>query len=277
MKKNKKQIFSVGKQVINIFIGLLILSPIIYALNISLMKTADILSIPAKFFPRSLTIENYKLAINTTPLLRYMINSLLIATITSIVRIIIASLAAYGFSFFEFRLKKILFTLVLFTILMPGKVLVVSNYQTVSSLGLINTYLGIMVVFFVNALNIFMLRQAFMTFPKELKEASELDGLSNFGFYRKILLPLNIPVITTVFISSFIQMWNEYVWPLLVTNQENMRTVQLGVSMFTQADVGTNYGALMASSIVALLPVAILFTIFRRQIIGGTMAGSVKG
>lgn len=274
---NKRSKASLIKQIFCILIGFLILIPIIYALNISLMPASDILSIPPKFFPENVTLDNYKAAVSASPMLRYMFNSLLIASITSVVRIIVASLAAYGFSFFEFRGKRIIFTLVLFTILMPGDVLVVSNYQTVSKLGLINTYLGIMIVFFVNALNIFMLRQSFMTFPKELKEASELDGLSNFGFYWKILLPLNIPVITAVLISSFIQMWNEYVWPLLVTNEESMRTVQLGVTMFSSADVGTNYGPLMAAAILALLPVSILFIVFRKHIISGSMAGSVKG
>ncbi len=208
---------------------------------------------------------------------RYIFNSLIVAIVTTVVRILLAILAAYGFTFFEFKGKNFLFTLMLVSILIPKNVLVVSNYQTISQMNLIDTYLGMMIVFFINAMNVFILRQNFLTFPKELKESTELDGLGNWGFLWKILFPLNRSVVTTVFITSFIQMWNEYVWPLLVTNKQEMRTVQLGITMFSQSDVGTNYGSVMAASIIALIPVSVLFFIFRKQIIGGAMSGSVKG
>lgn len=275
MKKEVKRRILI--QIISIILGIMIIIPILYIFNISLMPVDEVLSIPPKFFPKKITFENYIYVFKNTKMLRYMLNSFLVASITSVMRLFLASLTAYGFSFYEFKGKNILFVLILLTILMPIKVLVVSNYQTVSDFGLIDTYLGMMIVFFINALNIFMLRQNFMTFPKELKEAAELDGLSNWKFYWKILLPLSIPVLTTIFISSFIQMWNEYVWPLLVTNKDALRTVQLGVTMFSSSDTGTSYGPLSAAAILSLLPVAVVFIIFRKRIISGTMSGSVKG
>lgn len=272
--KKYKNVFT---QIMAILIGILIMIPIIYAFNISVSPTSSIMSIPPTFFPEKVTLEHYVYIFKHTKIIRFMFNSLFIASVISIMRLLTASLASFGFSFFDFKGKNLLFNLVIMTILMPGNILLVSNYQTVSKLGLIDTYLGIMIVFFINALNVFMLRQSFMTFPKELKEASVLDGLTNWKFFWKILMPLNIPVLTSVFITSFIQMWNEYIWPLLVTNHEKMRTVQLAVTTFAQSDTGTIYGPLMATAITSLIPVAIIFVIFRKQIIGGTMSGSVKG
>lgn len=130
--------------------------------------------------------------------------------------------------------------------MIPGDVVLVTNYQTVSRLGLVNTYLGMMVVFLVSAMNIFIMRQNFLTFSKEIKEASEVDGCGNFRFFATILLPLNKPVITTVFISAFMGTWNTYLWPMMVTNQNELRTIQVGVTMlnFPEGTVYTNYGCI---------------------------------
>lgn len=263
-------------QMFYILLGCFIMLPVFYALNISLMPADQVLSTTPSFWPRSITIENYRIALSSSPMMRFMLNSLLIATITSITRVVIASLAAYGFSFFNFKGKNTLFYLCMLALLIPSDVLTVSNYQTVARLGLINTYLGIMIIFLVNAQNIFILRQNFMTFSTEVKEATELDGCSDFKFYWKFLLPINRPAITTVFISSFIAMWNEYTWTLLVTNSTELRTVQVGVTMLNFPD-GVTYGPIMAASIISLIPVVFIFIIFRKQIVGGLTAGAVKG
>ena len=140
----------------------------------------------------------------------------------------------------------------------------------------INTYMGMMIVFFVSANNIFMMRQYYLTFSKDLKEASEVDGCGNIRFFCTILLPLSTPIITTIFISSFISTWNTYLWPMLVTNDNLMRTVQVGVTMLNFPE-GSTYGPVMAASMIVLLPTLAVFVIFRRQIVGGIMGGAVKG
>lgn len=274
--KRKKVVKNVLFQIFAVIVGIVIISPIIYAFFISIMPSNQILSNPPKLIPRSVTLDHYKSAISATTLGRYMLNSLVLAGVSSIVRIITASMAAYAFAFYEFKGKNFIFAIVMGTVMIPGDVVLVTNYQTVSRLGLVNTYLGMMVVFLVYAMNIFIMRQNFLTFSKEIKEASEVDGCGNFRFFATILLPLNKPVITTVFISAFMGTWNTYLWPMMVTNQNELRTIQVGVTMLNFPE-GTVYGPIMAASILALLPIAVIFVIFRRQIVGGLMGGAVKG
>ena len=274
--KRKKVVKNVLFQIFAVIVGIVIISPIIYAFFISIMPSNQILSNPPKLIPRSVTLDHYKSAISATTLGRYMLNSLVLAGVSSIVRIITASMAAYAFAFYEFKGKNFIFAIVMGTVMIPGDVVLVTNYQTVSRLGLVNTYLGMMVVLLVSAMNIFIMRQNFLTFSKEIKEASEVDGCGNFRFFATILLPLNKPVITTVFISAFMGTWNTYLWPMMVTNQNELRTIQVGVTMLNFPE-GTVYGPIMAASILALLPIAVIFVIFRRQIVGGLMGGAVKG
>lgn len=274
--KRKKVVKNVLFQIFAVIVGIVIISPIIYAFFISIMPSNQILSNPPKLIPRSVTLDHYKSAISATTLGRYMLNSLVLAGVSSIVRIITASMAAYAFAFYEFKGKNFIFAIVMGTVMIPGDVVLVTNYQTVSRLGLVNTYLGMMVVFLVSAMNIFIMRQNFLTFSKEIKEASEVDGCGNFRFFATILLPLNKPVITTVFISAFMGTWNTYLWPMMVTNQNELRTIQVGVTMLNFPE-GTVYGPIMAASILALLPIVVIFVIFRRQIVGGLMGGAVKG
>ena len=139
-----------------------------------------------------------------------------------------------------------------------------------------NTYFGMMVVFFVSAMNIFQLRQSFKTFATSLKEAAHIDGCSNFNFFIRILLPTNFSTILTVFITAFIGTWNTYLWPLLVTNKTEMRTVQVGITMLNFSE-GTVYGPIMAASMIVLLPSLVLFLTFQKKIVTGMMAGGVKG
>lgn len=275
-KKKAKIIKSILFQLFALTLGLIIIAPIIYALLISLMPADQILSRPPKFIPKPIIWENYKKAVTLTTLGRFMLNSLIIAGISSVVRVITASMAAFAFSFFNFKGRNTIFMLFLGTIMIPADIVLVTNYQTVARLGLVNTYVGMMIVFLVSATNIFMMRQYFLTFSVTLKEASYVDGCSNLRFFLQILLPLSTPVITTIFISAFIGTWNTYLWPMLVTNQNLMRTVQVGITMLNFPD-GTVYGPIMAASILVLLPTVVIFVIFQKRIVGGIMGGAIKG
>ena len=203
-------------------------------------------------------------------------NSLILAATSSMVRVIVSALAAFAFAFLDFPCKNLIFMAMLATIMIPADVVLVANYRTVSGMGLINTYLGMMIVFFVSAMNIFQFRQSFKTFATTLKEAAHIDGCSNFTFFLRILLPTNISTVLTVFITAFIGTWNTYLWPLLVTNKTEMRTVQVGITMLNFSE-GTVYGPIMAASIMVLLPSLILFLTFQKRIVSGMMAGGVKG
>ncbi len=271
----KKALDSILYQVFALSLGLVIITPIIYAALISFMPADQILSRPPSFIPRKWILDNYRLAITTTTLARFMLNSLVLAGVSSVVRVVVAAMAAYAFSFYKFRGRNLLFMLFMGTIMIPGDIVLVTNYQTVARMGLINTYLGMMTIFFCSATNIFMMRQYFLTFSSTIKEAATMDGCSNLRFFLQILLPLSTPVMTTIFISAFIGTWNTYLWPMLVTNDNNMRTVQVGVTMLNFPD-GIVYGPVMAASILVLLPTLLVFLFFQKKIVSGIMGGAVK-
>ena len=277
--KKLKGIKEIGYQAICLLIGLALTLPVIYAVCISFMPQSEILTQELRFFPSEFGyFENYKIVFAQTKILRFMFNSFVMASVSSLIRIIVASLAAFSFAFFEYKGKNILFLMVIASLIIPPDVLVVQNYFTTAELGLVNTYLGMMLIFFVSAMNIFMMRQNFMSYSKTLREAALVDGCSNFKFYAKILMPSNMPTIITVFISSFVGTWNTYLWPLLVTNVDNMRTAQVAVTMLN-INEGSSYGpgVVMAAAVIILLPSILVFFIFQRKIVGGVMAGAVKG
>ena len=274
--KNRHKSSGIVLQLLYLLLGLTIAFPIIYAFFISFMEPSQVLSEGVNLIPRHWTLENYRTALTSAPILRFMLNSLIIALGSSVVRVIMASMAAFAFAFLKFPCKNLIFMAMLATIMIPADVVLVANYRTVSTLGWIDSYLGMMVVFFVSAMNIFQLRQSFLTFSSSLKDAAHIDGCSNFTFFVRILIPTNISTVLTVFITAFIGTWNTYLWPLLVTNRTEMRTVQVGITMLNFSE-GTVYGPIMAASMIVLLPSLILFLTFQKKIVTGMMAGGVKG
>lgn len=273
MKEKKSVSFLV--QLVCVLFALMILFPILYALSVSFMEQKDVLSRPPNLLPPSPTIKNYLQAFTRTALGRYLVNSFVVATLSSVSRMVLGAMAAFAFAFFEFKGKRILFAMTLATIMIPADVLIVQNYITVSKMGLVNSYLGICSVFLVAATNIFLMRQHFLPFSVSLKEAAHLDGCGNVRFFTRILLPTSKPILTTVFLSSFVSVWNQYVWPMLVTNQNEMRTIQVGITMLKDRESSV-FGPVMAGVMIALVPTVLIFIMFQRQIMSGMMSGSVK-
>ncbi len=274
---NKKKAFkSAVYQIFCIVLGLVVISPILYCVLISFMEPAEILTKDLHLVPNYLYLVNYIKAITKTDIFRFMFNSLVVALVSSIVRMVTASCAAYSFAFFEYPGKKLLFYLTIGTMIIPADVLMVQNYFTVAKMNLINTYTGMMVIFFVSAMNIFVIRQYFMSYSTSLKEAAHMDGCGNFRFFVEILIPTTTPALTTVFISSFVGTCNTYLWPLIVTNVNEMRTAQVAITMLN-SEASSDYGVVMAASTVILMPSILVFILFQRKIVGGMMSGSVKG
>ncbi len=262
--------------VINIIVCLLIISPLLYALSLSFMPQGEISQYPPRLFPSQMTFENYEQALNSVPLFRFILNSFVVSILVTVGQVITSSLAAYAFAFYEFKYKKLLFLMVLSTMMIPTETTIISNFLTVSSWGWTDSLQVLIVPFLTSAMGIFLIRQFYLTIPKELLEAAKIDGCGNVKFLMKILLPISKPAIASLSIYTFINTWNQYLWPLLTINNGNNRTVQIGISMLQFAE-GSNYGVVLAGTVLILIPSILVFIIGQRSLVQGMTAGSVKG
>ena len=262
---------------LGIALGCLLLFPVFYGVMGAFKTPAEFNAYPPSVLPGSfLNLENFRAVFTQVPMPRYFLNSLITATLTSVVRLIVAALAAYAFAFYRFRGEKVLLILILGTMMLPADTLLITNYQTVSRLGLLDSYLGVCIVTFVSASQMFMLRQHFRSAPGAVREAAQLDGCGDLRFAVSILTPMSLPLMLILFVQSFVTQWNAYLWPLLVTNTNAMRTVQVGVTMLTAIE-GTNYETVLAGATVAMIPAAILFVAMRRSLTRTMSQGAVIG
>ena len=257
-------------------IGLLVIFPVLYALGTSFMKSTEILSLNPRMLPRRIDFSNYHAVWENTMMLRFIWNSVFVTTITCCLRVVTAALAAYGYACFDFKGKNLFFYLTVGTMLIPGEVTLLTNYETISKLHMINTYQGIIIMFIGSATSVFIMRQYFLGVSVSIKEASEMDGCGDIRFFTRILIPISKPILVTVFITAFVEIWNVYLWPMLITNRNEMRTVQVGIAQLNSSE-GSAYGVIMAGAVIVLIPSLLVFIIFQKQIINGMVTGSVKG
>ncbi len=207
---------------------------------------------------------------------RYFFNSFLIALLTTLGQVLTSILAAYAFVYFEFPYKNALFTLFLATMMVPQEILLIPNYLVLANLGWIDTYAAMIVPWLAGVFGIFMLRQFFQQLPREFYDAAVIDGCSRLGFLFRILVPLSLPPIVTITIFTFLGSWNSLLWPLIVTNSEHMRTIQVGLSYFAQSE-GTEWELLMAASSFCILPLVIAYFAAQRFFVEGDTASGLKG
>lgn len=274
--RRKEQIEEIVVSLVAIALGLVIIFPLIYCFLSSFKTPSEFLD--PKLLPSSfLNLDNYKAALERGNLLRYILNSFVIAFLGSAIRLIFSILAAYVFAFYDFKGKNVVFFMILGTMMIPSDVLLATNYLTVSRLHLLNTYMGVMVVSFVSASATFMLRQRFKTIPRDMREAASMDGYGDIWFILRVLLPITRPVVTTLFVQSFISLWNSYLWPLIATaSSPEMRTVMVGITRLNSWE-DENYQLVMAGVVISLIPSIILFLVMRRFLRKGGLEGSLVG
>lgn len=261
---------------LNILMALFILFPLLYAVSVSLMPGDELFTMDMNLLPKHPDFGNYLRAWTQVPLLRFVLNSFLVSGCITIGQIITCSLAAFAFSFLKFKGKNVLFMLVMATMMVPSEATIISNYLTVSSLGLLNTYIVLILPSLTSAMGIFLFRQFYMTFPMSLYESAKLDGCSNLRFIVSILLPLTKSAIGAMSVYTFINAWNMYMWPLLVTGSQEMRTVQIGISMLDNTDA-QSITLMMAGVVSVIIPSMIIFIVGQKQLIRGMFSGAVKG
>lgn len=275
-EKVKKQTLAGLSFTAKLMLGLIFISPLIIGFLFSIQPNAEVGRAPLHLITKNPTLENYIYVLKNIPVMRYLLNSLGMCVVCIFFQLTFASLAAYGFVFFDFPGKNFLFTVILATMMIPGDVVIITNYTTIQDLGLVDTFLGLVITGLVSGTAIFMMRQYYMTLPKELKEAATLDGCTDMGFLWRIAMPLSIPTAAALAIYSFIHVYNAYFWPLLVTTTSEMRTVQIGMADLMTGD-SISYGNVLAGAILCMLPSVIAFIFGQDYIVKGMTAGAIKG
>jgi sn-glycerol 3-phosphate transport system permease protein len=297
-----------------IFMAVLIVYPMYQAVVTSLATAGDVQTYPPKLFPVSFQLQNYADALESAPLPRYLLNSIIQSSLVTLSHLILASLAGYAFAFIDFKFKNFFFLLFLSTMMIPWEATIIPNFlaitgrnpmpfcsdnevfvgilQFIKDLNIINftldpakpscaftfkdTYLGLALPYMATAFGTFLVRQFFLSIPKDLHDAATIDGCSRLRFLATIAVPLARPALGTLAVFSFLQTYNQYLWPLLVTNDKDMRTVQIGLRVL-QDQENLQYQLIMAGVVIILIPTIALFILGNRQLIRGLTAGAVKG
>ena len=278
--KSKERVFDVFVMLVAICIGLVLIFPVIYCVMGAFKTPAEFMR--PKLLPESFSYtQNFRDALARAPLFRYMVNSCIMALIGTVVRLVLSTSAAYVFSHYSFRGKNLLFYLLLGTMMLPGDILLMSNYSTVSHMGLLNSvpglYLAMCITSFVSASQMFMLRQRFLGIPKDLRNAALIDGCGDIRYIVQVLVPICKPIIVTLFVQSFITLWNSYLWPMIITaNSPDMRTIMVGITRLNSWE-DTNYELVLAGVTLSLIPSMLLFIIMRRSMRKGGTEGSLVG
>lgn len=251
--------------------SLVMLIPLIWMVSSS-FKSLDQIWQP-NWLPDPITLDNYKKVAERIPVVRFLTNSMIVSIISTVIQLLVATLAAYSFARIRFRGRQIIFMTFLGTMMIPSYILIIPLYLMIDRLGLANSYAGLIMPKMVSVFAIFMLRQFFLSIPRELDESATIDGANRLKILFKVIVPLAKPAYAALFIFCFMGVWNDFLWPLIVTSEENMRTIQVGIAYFKDANT-TDYGATMAASFLASVPILIVFLIANRKFVQGiTMTG----
>lgn len=260
----------------NVFLAGIVLFPLLYAVSMAFMPSGELFTTQLNLIPEHPTLANFKDAFVKVPLVRFVINSFIVAGCITIGQIISCSLAAFSFSFIDFKGKNLLFMIVMATMMIPGEATIISNYLTVSGWGWLNTYRVLIVPYLTSAMGIFLFRQFYLTFPISLYESAQIDGCRNLRFIIQILIPLTKSAIGAMAVYTFINAWNMFLWPLLVNGSDAMRTVQIGIGMLDSVD-SQSISLMIAGVVMIILPSLSIFILGQKQLIKGMFSGAVKG
>lgn len=257
-----------------LFAAVLICFPVIFSVALSFSDLNDILK--GDYIPSRLDFVNYMNAFRTQPLLRYMINSAVTGVLSTAFQICFALLAAYAIVFIPFRGKKIIFIIMMATMMIPGEVLVISNFQTIRAWDLLNTFPGLILPGIASTFGIFLFRQNMMQIPLELKEASTVTGVSDFSFFVRVVVPMVKNTIVTLAIYFFLVSWNSYLWPLLSTTEDTVRTIQIGLRQLKNTEAVSDYGMMAAGAMITSLPTLFLIFFGQKRLQEGMTKGALK-
>ena len=282
IEQNARRRSRIFKTVAYLFLGIwavAVLFPFYWMVITSLKTQADYNGefIP-QFIPANPTFENYVTAFTAVPLAKFFLNTLIFMVITTGIMLVVTVLAAFAFARLEFRGKNLAFTLLLALMMIPGELVVITNYVTITNLDLRNTFLGLILPSVASVFYIYLLKENFAKIPAELYYAAKVDGTSDLKYLVKVMIPICRPTLVTITILKAIECWNSYVWPRLATDDENYFLVSNGLQAIRESGFGReNIPAMMAAAVVISLPLIVLFLVFRRKIMEGVARGGSKG
>jgi sn-glycerol 3-phosphate transport system permease protein len=265
-----------GRYVLLSTLAVLVIAPVYVTFVGALKPGYELIDYPRALLPVDLTLDTVREAWTTGHLGRYLVNSAIVSVCITVGQVVSAVLAAYAFAFLEFPLKRTVFFVFLATLMVPGEAVILTNVQTMQHLGWTDSYQGLVVPFLATAFGTFLLRQVFLTVPKDLREAAALDGLGHWRFMWDVVVPLARPSIGALALFSFLGAWNQYLWPQRITNSTQYRTVQIGLKSLRDANVD-KLNLVMAGTMIAAIPIFVMLVLFQRQLIRGLTAGAVKG
>ncbi len=260
-----------------VLIAISMLYPFFAMFNLSLVPNGEIFNQGGKLIYSPITLDNYVSVFNKIPVWKYFANSLFVAIVTTVGQVIISALAGYAFARMTFKWRDGLFLLVLITMLVPPQVNIIPLFFLMRQFHWINTYQALILPGLFGGFGIFMMRQYFLGLPKDLEESAKIDGCNIFSTFFKIALPLAIPAIATLSIFTFVTTWNSFMWPLIVTNTESMRTLPVGLAIFKGSfrEI-TLWGDLLACSVICTIPVIGVFILGKKYFINDILQGGVK-
>jgi len=283
MLEKKLKLSGVFTHLILITICVLSLIPFLWLLSTALKGRAEnIFSYPPQFIPKYFTLDNFKEALKLVPIIRYVINSFIVASITVILNVILSALAGYPLARLNFKGKKTTFFLILATLMVPFQTIMLPIYIITLKLHLVDSYstimgyLGLILPFSVNAFGIFLMRQAFLTIPSEIEESAVVDGCNSFQIFFKIMFPMIKPTIAILAIFTFIGSWGEFLWPSIVLTDDKLFTLPVGINNLSSA-FASDYRLVASGSIISIVPIIVFFLIFQKYFISGENEGAVKG
>ncbi|SKC38233.1 carbohydrate ABC transporter permease [Krasilnikoviella flava] len=256
--------------------ALVFVVPLFILVTTAFKTNSDIYTWPPKVLPTDLTRDNLTTAWQLAPFGAFIKNSVIVTVVGAVAKVVLAVFTAYAFAFLPFPGKNVLFLVMLGALMVPGHVTLLVNYITIGNMGLINTYAGIILPGVGSAFGTFLLRQHFMSLPTEVFEAAEVDGAGHLRKLGSMVLPMSVPAIATVALVAVIDEWNSFVWPLIITNSVNMRTLPIGLMYLKANDGMVSWGVLMSGTLIVVLPMLLVFLFAQRYIVTG-LTGAAAG
>lgn len=274
MDNTLKKVFGyIGIVAVLLLVGL----PLFWILMTSFKAKGDIYTDPVNWLPPSWETANYKDATTRVPFWTYLRNSVLITAVLSVLKIVLGVISAYALAILRFPGRNIVFLVVISALMVPSEITVISNYALVNALGWRNTFTGIIVPLAGVAFGTFLMRNHFLSLPFELVEAARMDGAGPIRLLTKVLLPISWPTLTAFAVITIVNEWNQYLWPFLMSDAADVAPLQVGLTMLQNNDGVTNWGPVMAATILTIIPILIIFLALQKYMIKGLTTGAVKG